>query len=169
MSPDSLAAALVLLDLLRLQGDSALGRGSRRLSLHSCLDLRSHGQESLFDVGRGLGGCFQKFDSERVREFLSLFGGNDALGGEIGLVTDEELVDVFGRVTVDFVQPLLDVVEGLLVGDVVDHNDAVGAAVVAGSDGAEALLSSRVPDLELDGFAVEFNGADFLCVCVRRK
>ena len=28
---------------------------------------------------------------------------------------------------------------------IVDHNDAVGAAVVAGRDGAEALLASRVP------------------------
>ena len=44
-------------------------------------------------------------------------------------------------------QPLLDVVEGLLVGDVVDHDDAVRAPVVAGGDGTEALLAGRVPDL----------------------
>ena len=32
-------------------------------------------------------------------------------------------------------EPLLDIVEGLLVCDVVDYNNAVGATVVAGGDG----------------------------------
>ena len=46
--------------------------------------------------------------------------------------------------------PVLDVVEALLVGDVVDQHDAHGAAVVGGGDGAEPLLASCVPDLQLD-------------------
>jgi len=56
---------------------------------------------------------------------------------------------------------LLDVVEGFLVGDVVDDDDAVGAAIVRGCDGAEALLARRVPDLQLYRFPVQFNGANF--------
>ena len=47
-----------------------------------------------------------------------------------------------------------------MVCDVVDDNDAVGAAVVGRGDGAEALLACRVPDLELDRLALEFDGAD---------
>ena len=53
---------------------------------------------------------------------------------------------------IDFVEthlePLLDIVEGFLVGHVVHHDDPVGAPVVAGGDGAEPLLSGRVPDLK---------------------
>lgn len=59
-------------------------------------------------------------------------------------------------------QPLLDVVERLLVGHVVDDNDTMSAPVVRGRDGTEAFLSGRVPNLELDGLAVQLNGADFL-------
>lgn len=47
-----------------------------------------------------------------------------------------------------------------LVGDVVDEEDAHGAAVVGGGDGAEALLTGCVPDLELDALAVQLDGTD---------
>ena len=46
-----------------------------------------------------------------------------------------------------YLQPLFDIVEGLLVGHVVHDNDAVGASVVGGGDGPEPLLPSRIPDL----------------------
>lgn len=51
-------------------------------------------------------------------------------------------------------------VEGSLVGNVVDQQDAHGAAVVGGRDGAEALLAGRVPDLQLGALSVQLNGAD---------
>lgn len=47
-----------------------------------------------------------------------------------------------------------------LVRDVVDEQDAHGAAVVGGGDGAEALLAGRIPDLQLDALAVELDGPD---------
>lgn len=59
-------------------------------------------------------------------------------------------------------EPLLDIVEGLVVRDVVDDNDTVGSSVVGGGDGAEAFLSGCVPNLELDCLSVEFDCADFL-------
>jgi hypothetical protein len=40
---------------------------------------------------------------------------------QVGLVPDEELVDALRGVAVDLREPLLDVVERLLVGDVVDN------------------------------------------------
>ena len=55
---------------------------------------------------------------------------DDLLGGQITFVSDEELVDVLAGVPVDLLQPLLHVVEGLLVGHIVDHDDAVRAAVI---------------------------------------
>ena len=84
------------------------------------------------------------------------------LGGEITLVSDQQLVDVVARVAVYLLQPLLHVAEALLVGAVVDDDDAVGAAVVGRGDGAEPLLAGRVPDLEFDCFAFQLDGADFL-------
>ena len=46
--------------------------------------------------------------------------------------------------------------------DIVDHDDAMCAAVVGRGDGAKTLLSCCVPDLELDCFAIELKCADFL-------
>lgn len=70
---------------------------------------------------------------------------DDLLVSHIGLVADQQLVDALGGVAVDLLQPLLHVVERVHVGDIVDDADAVGAAVVRGCDGAEALLTGCVP------------------------
>mmetsp|Transcript_8630 Transcript_8630/g.24220 ORF Transcript_8630/g.24220 Transcript_8630/m.24220 type:complete len:319 (-) Transcript_8630:1038-1994(-) len=157
-----LAAAGALVDLLTLERYGLVGAagGGTGLGLHPGLDLAGHGKEGLLDVGRGLGGGFEELDAEGVGELLALLGRDDPLGRQVGLVADEELVDILAGVAVDLVEPLLDVVEGFVVGDVVDDDDAVGAAVVRGGDGAEALLAGGVPNLELDGLAVELDGAD---------
>jgi hypothetical protein len=70
---------------------------------------------------------------------------DNLLVGHIALVADEKLVDALGSVAVNLLQPLLDVVERVHVGDIVDYADTVGAAVVRGCDGAEALLTGSVP------------------------
>ena len=70
---------------------------------------------------------------------------DDLLVGHIALVADEELVNTLGRVAVDLLEPLLDVVERVHVGDIVDDTDPVGATVVGGGDGAEALLAGGIP------------------------
>jgi hypothetical protein len=49
-------------------------------------------------------------------------------------------------------------VEAPLIGDIVDEQDAHGAAVVGSGDGAETLLAGGVPDLQLDALAVELDG-----------
>lgn len=56
-------------------------------------------------------------------------------------------------------QPPRHVLVGLMLGDVVDKQGADGAAIVGGGDGAVALLAGRVPDLGLDGLAVDLNAA----------
>ena len=45
--------------------------------------------------------------------------------------TDEEFVDIFTGVTVNLSHPLLDIVEGFLVGTVIDQDDALCTPVVA--------------------------------------
>ena len=59
-------------------------------------------------------------------------------------------------------QPLLHVVERVCVSHVIDHNDAVRPPVVAACDGPEPLLTSRVPDLQLDRLPVQVDRTDFL-------
>ena len=86
----------------------------------------------------------------------------DTFGRQVGLVSHEELVYVFTSVPINFVEPLFDIVEGFHVGDIIDNNNAVGTAVVGRCNGAETLLSCRVPNLKFDRLAVKFNGADFL-------
>lgn len=100
----------------------------------------------------------------------------------ITLVADEQLVDTLGGVSVNLLEPLLDVVERIHVGHIVDHANAVGATVVGRCDGAESFLASCVPlednsqpepsqnnlspgkayDLKFHSLAIELDGADFL-------
>lgn len=67
------------------------------------------------------------------------------LDSQITFVAYEQLVDVLARVTLNLLQPLLDVVEGLLVRAVVHYDDAVRAPVVRRGDRTEPLLASSVP------------------------
>jgi hypothetical protein len=64
---------------------------------------------------------------------------------QVRLVADKKLVDTLRGIAVNLSEPLFNVGEGVLVGNIVDDDDAVCAAVVRRSDGAEALLSSSIP------------------------
>lgn len=112
---------------------------------------------------------------------------DDLLVSHIALVADEQLVDALGGVSVNLLQPLLHIVEGIHIGNIVDDADTVSATVVGRSDGTETLLASGVPllgvadmvssrllvvdgfvgegeahNLQLHGLAIELNGPDFL-------
>lgn len=70
---------------------------------------------------------------------------DDLLGGEIALVADEQLVHVVASVTVDLLQPLLHVIEGVLVCAIVNYNNSMCAPIVAGGYRSEPFLSRGVP------------------------
>ena len=55
---------------------------------------------------------------------------NDLLVRHIALVANKQLVDALSCISVNLLQPLLHVVEGVHVCDIVDNADAVGASVV---------------------------------------
>lgn len=69
----------------------------------------------------------------------------------------------------DLAHPVLDGAEALSVGDVVGHNDTVSSLVVAAGDGLESLLTSGIPNLQLDGLAVNLDGSDFLRTRLARE
>lgn len=56
-------------------------------------------------------------------------------------------------------QPPLHVLVRLVLADIVHQQRAHGAAVVGRRDGAVAFLARRVPDLSLDGFGIDLDGA----------
>ena len=67
------------------------------------------------------------------------------------LVSDEHLDDVVvGGVGLELVEPVVDLLEGLAIGHVVDEDGALAAAVVARGEGAKPLLPGRVPDGQFD-------------------
>ena len=51
--------------------------------------------------------------------------------------------------SLQFLHPGLGSLEGVSVGDIVDHDGGLGAAVVHRGEAVVALLARRVPDLEL--------------------
>lgn len=75
--------------------------------------------------------------------------GDSALCGQIILVSDDDdVLDGELAVVVVLVDPLVEVVEALLVRDVEHQHAAVGAAVIARRQRAKPLLARRVPQLQ---------------------
>lgn len=70
---------------------------------------------------------------------------DDLLVRHVALVADKQLVDALGGIAVNLLQPLLDVVERVHVGHIVDDADAVSATVVGRGDSAEAFLAGGIP------------------------
>lgn len=72
-------------------------------------NLLRHGQESLFDVGSVLSRSFEEGNTKLVGESLGLGILHNLLGRQIRLVANQKLVDTLNSVSVNFLQPLLNV------------------------------------------------------------
>ena len=80
------------------------------------------------------------------------------LVGSITLVGNEDLGDGGAGVLVYLLQPILNVVEGLLFSAVINQDDSHGSLVVSLGDCSESFLSSSVPNLQLDSLLVDIDG-----------
>jgi hypothetical protein len=119
-----------------------------------------HLHKSILNVNRILCRGLDEGDVGLSCKLARKLGLNLALARQVALVPDEQLVDILRRVAINSVQPSLHMLERLRVGHVVDDDDAVGAEEVATRDGEKAVVPSRVPDLQLDGLAIELDCAD---------
>lgn len=63
----------------------------------------------------------------------------------VALVAHQELVDTLSGIPINFLQPLLHVVERIHIRHIVDNADSMSAPVVRGRDCSEAFLASRIP------------------------
>ena len=106
---------------------------------------------------------------------------NDLFVRHITLVAYKQLVDTLCSISVNLLKPLLNIVEGIHISDIVDNANAVSASIVGGCDGSETFLSSGIPlqisllasaqvclneaipyDLQLHSLAIQLDCSDFL-------
>ena len=104
-----------------------------------------HAHEEILNVEAVLCRGLQEGDVLLVGESLTFVMLDHTLILEIRLVSDNDLVHLLVTVLLNLTEPVLDVVEGLLVGDVINEDVAVSSAVVRLGDGTEALLASSIP------------------------
>eukprot|EP00538_Stauroneis_constricta_P002615 CAMPEP_0119545592 /NCGR_PEP_ID=MMETSP1352-20130426/296_1 /TAXON_ID=265584 /ORGANISM="Stauroneis constricta, Strain CCMP1120" /LENGTH=265 /DNA_ID=CAMNT_0007590159 /DNA_START=330 /DNA_END=1129 /DNA_ORIENTATION=+ len=162
LSSRNLTALLLRRGRLAAKGHAGgfRGRASLAVGHEAVLDGAGNADERLLDVYVVLGGTLPERDVEFLGQLLSLLRRHDLLVEHVALVPHQNLVDVHVRVLLDLGDPVADGLEGAAVGDVVDQQDALGAAEVGRGDGAEALLAGRVPDLQLDLGAVDVDVLD---------
>lgn len=70
---------------------------------------------------------------------------DDLLVLHITLVADQKLVNTFSSIAINLLQPLLDVVERVHVGHIVDNADTVCSSVVRRCDCSESFLTGSIP------------------------
>ena len=138
----------------RASAVTTLGRGQRPLR-HDVVDLRQDPLERLVDVGRLQRARLDEAEPLALAEGRGVLGAHGAQVPQVGLVPDERDDDVGVGVVAQLLEPPLDVLESLRLGDVVDQQRADRAAVVGRRDRAVPLLARRVPDLGFHGLAVD--------------
>ena len=63
----------------------------------------------------------------------------------IALVSNQEFIYTLCGISVNLLKPLLDIIERVHVGDIVDDANAMCAAIVGGGDCSEAFLAGGIP------------------------
>ena len=149
----------------RLDDGSSCSSVSRSLStsgsaLNLGLDLSWKSCECFFDIDSIFSWSFQEFDSKRVSESFSFLSFHLSARFKIRLVAYQKLDNILISVFVDLSKPVLNVLEGLPVGDIVDEDDSMSPLVVGGSDSLEAFLSRGVPNLKLNSASSRFEGSN---------
>ena len=74
---------------------------------------------------------------------------NHLLVRHIALVANKQLVHALSGISVNLLKPLLYIVEGVHVSDIVDDADTVSTAIVGGGDGSESLLAGSIPLMQI--------------------
>lgn len=164
--------SLFLIAVLVVIGQSlhaSLGEVFKALHWHQII----HGSKYFIDVGVGGSGGLEEVDAVLLGEILTLLGGNGldgewkttrskySLALEIALVTDEDevhvIITVLGhpptrseKYLLDLLHPVLDVVEGVSISDIVDKEDALSSTEVGDGDGSETILTGSIPNLWRD-------------------
>lgn len=119
------------------------------------IELFTTARENLFDVlpcfGRRLKALVDTVLSSELNSAVEIdFSGRL----QLAFVTDEVDAHILCSMLLDLLQPTAQVLECLITRDVVSEENAMSAAIKYPSYRLERLLTSGVPDLELDDFVV---------------
>lgn len=115
--------------------------------------------EGLVDISAGLRAYKEEFNAFLLAE--GLYWGLLKLVFAIVLISQQVDLGVVLRVLLHLVVPeFLHIIESLLHGHVVGHEDAMGALVVGAGDCAETLLTSGVPNLQFDDAVGDLDGPE---------
>jgi len=128
--------------------------------LHIDLDVSGKSKESFFHIDAGLSRCLHKLNTVFYRQLFSPFFRYLSSIIHITLIAQNHLLHISTGMFLDVPDPVLDVIETLLVGDVVDEHDPHGPPVVGRGDGPEPLLARSVPYLQLDLLTVQLYCTD---------
>ena len=79
----------------------------------------------------------------------------------VALVSKNHFFYVSTRMLLNVPDPVFDVIETLLVGDIINQHDSHGPPVVSCGYGAKSFLSCCVPNLKFDLLSVQLNCPDF--------
>ena len=112
-------------------------------------NLFCHLKEHLVNIASSLDRSLEEFQTVLLGQLLSSFRRDDSVW-KICLVRHKHLGDTLRCVSLNLLQPVLNIVESGLFGAIIDKNDAHSTLIIGLSDSSEALLASCVPDLELD-------------------
>ena len=122
-------------------------------------DLVGHLKEHFVNIATRLGRSLEELEAVLLGKLLAALCRNDAIG-QVCFVGDEDFGDTRAGVRLYLLEPVRDIVKCGLLGAVVDEDDAHGALVVRLRDRAEALLSRRVPHLQLHSLVLHINRLD---------
>ena len=164
MTRPTLAALLLWLRRSRgLEVESLLVllRAALSIGHQPILDGAGNSYKGWVDVNVILGGAFPKGNSKLLGELLALFRADNLVIEHVALVSDEDLVDMDVGMLLNLGDPIANAFKRAAVRDIVDEQNPLGAAKVAGSNCAEPLLTRRVPNLELDARAVNIHVLNF--------
>lgn len=106
----------------------------------------SYRVEYFINIMSSFSRCFKKQESMLISELFAFSRVYDLILS-IALICDEYFGYVVVCVLLDLLEPVRDVVEGLLVGAVVDQDYAHCSLVISLGYGAETLLTCCVPNL----------------------
>lgn len=128
---------------------------------NSLFDFLSKSEEGLINFAGALGGSLQKFNSQGISVLFSLIVGDGSLAFQIGFVSDQQLHDIVIGELIDFSEPVLDILEALFIGDIIDQNNSMSSLIIAGSDSLKSFLSSSIPDLKFNSFSLQIESSNF--------
>ena len=73
---------------------------------------------------------------------------------DVNFISYEKFLAGFGSVTISLVEPMLYVVKTLFIGNIIDNNDRLSGSIISLGNISESLLTSRIPNLNIDNFLI---------------